>query len=41
MYERMLDKQIVPSIEEMTAYCGKNAELFTQLNEWLGNKFET
>lgn len=41
MYERMLDKQIIPSIEEMTAYCGKNAELFTLLNEWLGNKFET
>lgn len=41
MYERMLNKQVAPSIEEMAAYCGKNAELFTLLNEWLGNKYDT
>lgn len=27
MYERMLDKKNKPTIEEMTAYCGENAEL--------------
>lgn len=26
MYERMLDKQNKPTIEEMTSYCGENAE---------------
>lgn len=41
MYERMLNKQVVPSIEEMSAYCGENAELFALLNEWLGNKYNT
>lgn len=41
MYERMLDKQIIPSFEDMAAYCGENAELFTQLNEWLCGGFAT
>lgn len=41
MYERMLNKQVVPDIEEMSAYCGENAELFALLNEWLGNKYNT
>jgi len=35
MYERMLNKQEIPTIEEMTMYCGANAERFTCLNEWL------
>lgn len=35
MYERMLNKQVAPSFEDMAAYCGENAELFTLLNEWL------
>lgn len=34
MYDRMLNKKEVPTIEEMTAYCGENAELFSLLNEW-------
>ena len=33
MYERMLNKQAVPTIEEMTEYCGENAESFSLLNE--------
>lgn len=41
MYERMLNKQEVPTIAEMTAYCGKSAELFTMLNEWLSQSYET
>lgn len=41
MYERMLEKQIEPTIEEMTAYCGDTSELFTILNEWLSNKYDT
>lgn len=41
MYERMLDKQVVPSIEDMTFYCGENAELFILVNEWLSQTYST
>lgn len=41
MYERMLNKQVVPSIEEMTEYCGENAELFSMLNDWITTTFGT
>ncbi|MCI8354860.1 MAG: DUF3788 family protein [Lachnospiraceae bacterium] len=41
MYERMLNKQEMPSIEEMTAFCGENAERFSALNEWLVSSFHT
>lgn len=35
MYERMLDKQAVPTLAELTAYCGETAALFASLNRWL------
>lgn len=41
MYERMLDKQCVPTVEELTIYCGENAELFTELNQWLTQQYAT
>lgn len=41
MYERMLNKQEMPTVEDMTAYCGENAEQFTMLNEWLVKTYET
>lgn len=41
MYERLLNKQAVPTIEEMTAYCGESGEFFTLLNKWLSNEFVT
>ncbi|MDC0700696.1 DUF3788 domain-containing protein [Clostridium sp. D33t1_170424_F3] len=41
MYERMLDKQTVPTVEEMTAYCGEVGPLFTLLNEWLAQTCDT
>ena len=41
MYERMLDKQAAPTIEEMTSFCGENAERFSSLNEWLTSAFHT
>lgn len=41
MYERMLNKQVVPTVGEMTAYCGDSAELFTLLNEWLAETYGT
>lgn len=41
MYERMLDKQEVPAIEEMTKFCGENSERFSLLNEWLTSAFNT
>lgn len=41
MYERMLNKQVMPTIEEMTAYCGENAELFSTINDWLKTTLQT
>lgn len=41
MYERMLDKQVMPTIKEMTEYCGENGGRFSALNEWLANMFHT
>ena len=41
MYERMLDKQTVPTIQEMIDYCGENSELFSELNEWLTKVYST
>ena len=41
MYERMLNQQARPAIEEMTEFCGENAEGFTRLNEWLTAVFCT
>ena len=35
MYERMLNKSEVPTIDSMTAYCGDAAAMFTELNERL------
>lgn len=37
----MLNRQIVPTVAEMTAYCGENAELFTLLNKWLSETYAT
>lgn len=41
MYERMLDKQVVPTFEEMAMYCGENKELFILLNDSLTQTYET
>ena len=41
MYERMLNKQVTPTIEEMTKFCGENSERFSLLNEWLTVAFNT
>ncbi len=41
MYERMLDKQVTPTVEEMQTYCGENAALFSELNDWLTKTFGT
>ena len=41
MYERMLDKQVKPTLEEMTAFCGENGARFCALNEWLAKTFGT
>ena len=41
MYERMLNKSEVPTIENMTAFCGGTASLFTALNEWLSAEYST
>lgn len=41
MHERMLDKTTVPTIDELTAYCGESAELFARLNDWLSETCDT
>lgn len=41
MYERMLNKQVEPTISEMTVHCGENAELFTMINDWLSKTYDT
>lgn len=41
MYERMLDKNIIPTVAEMTKYCAENAERFSAINEWLTSIFST
>lgn len=35
MYERLLNKKEEPSMADLTAYCGVNAERFSRLNDWL------
>lgn len=35
MYERMLDKQTLPAIEDMAAHCGRAAALFHALLAWM------
>ena len=35
MYERMLDKTVTPTLDELTTWCGENATRFTVLNDWL------
>ncbi len=41
MYERMLNKQLVPTMDEMSAYCGDAALLFIELSEWLHDTYDT
>lgn len=41
MYERMLDKQVKPTLEEMTRFCGENGNNFILLNGWLSETFGT
>ncbi len=37
MYDRMFSL----TVEEMTEYCGENAELFSALNTWLSDTYKT
>ena len=41
MHERMLNKQVMPTREEMTEFCGENAKRFSLLNEYLTSVFGT
>lgn len=41
MYERMLNKQVMPTIEEMAEYCTENAKFFSMINDWLTTTFGT
>lgn len=37
----MLDKMVVPTIDELSAYYGETAELFARLNDWLSETYNT
>lgn len=41
MYERMLDKEIRPSMEALSLYVRSNAELFHQLHSYLSDQYKT
>ena len=41
MYERMLNKSEVPTMDTMTAYCSAAAAMFTELNERLSVEHNT
>lgn len=41
MYERMLNKDAMPTAAEMAAYCAQTAAWFIQLNEWLSQVYST
>lgn len=41
MYQRMLNKEVTPSVTEMAAYCRGSADLFTLLNQWLSKEYGT
>lgn len=41
MYERMLNKQAIPTVAEMAAYCAENADRFSTINDWLTTTFRT
>lgn len=35
MYERMLDKQMVPSFGDLLAFCGESGALWEDLDAWI------
>lgn len=41
MYERMLNKEIKPSIEDVSLYIGSSAELFHMFNSFLSDNYKT
>lgn len=41
MYERMLNKEIKPSIEELRLYTGNKAQLFHSFNSFLTDTYKT
>lgn len=40
MYERMLDKQVIPSFPEMISYCGDAGQLWMDVDEYLNKKHD-
>lgn len=39
MYERMLDKAIEPSFDDLITYCGECGNLFRTIDEWIKNEY--
>lgn len=40
MFERMLDKQVTPSFDEMISYCGEAGGMWLELDGFLKDKFD-
>ena len=41
MYERMLDKTLMPSREDLCAFCGESAALYDEINRVLCQRYHT
>ena len=41
MFERLVDKIVIPSYSDMITYCGKQGEAFEQFNAWVADEFLT
>nr|WP_308623762.1 DUF3788 family protein [uncultured Eisenbergiella sp.] len=41
MYERMLTKQEIPTMEDLVRHCGINGELYRELNDFLAKEWDT
>ena len=40
MFERMLDKQVTPSFDEMKSYCGETGDMWSEVDGYLTDKFD-
>lgn len=40
MYERMLNKQILPSFDDLISYCGKCGTLWEELDNWIKKEYD-
>jgi hypothetical protein len=41
MFERLLDKTVIPSYADMVEYCGKQGSAFERFNAWVAEVYLT